>query len=317
MINIYLFNSDENKEKIEALTVDDMSITFRNIDNTSLFIASFSLKMNGQDEAKKLSDINEAVMKLIPPPQTLVCESSEYFNKVLYPLINRIERKLRELLYLAASLSNNEKASSSITTLEELDFGTIFNLLFIDSEFISKVKQRVNAEKSSKFHGLDKYTKSEISEYIEELEENSLWKILIGDSDVPSLQKSFRKVKDYRNDVMHAHNIDKITFGKAYYLFKKINEELDEAIEKRTGQISHSHLSDFVVPDFNETILTAIKSFELLQNKQESEFAAFSHAFSNHSTELNDKLAQLSQVDWNAITKASIDLKQMIENHEI
>ena len=82
-------------------------------------------------------------------PLVLSCESSEYYNRILFPLINGLERKLRKLLYLAASISGNGEAGKNIRELEEKDFGEIFDLLFIDQKFIGDMKIRIKDNRCS------------------------------------------------------------------------------------------------------------------------------------------------------------------------
>ena len=96
-------------------------------------------------------------------------------------------------------------------------------MLFIDMAFVTKLKTRVNADAKSEFNGKSKYSKEEIQSYLDSLEEKLLWDVILGKDDVPTLRKRFRDVQTYRNDVMHAHNIGVRVFGKADYLFKKIN----------------------------------------------------------------------------------------------
>lgn len=168
-------------------------------------------------------------------PLVLSCESSEYYNRMLFPLVNVLERKLRKLLYLAASISDNTEAKKSIQRLEEKDFGEIFDLLFIDINFISNLKRRINADAKSEFNGKGKYSKYEIQSYLDALDENLLWDIILGKEDVPTLRRRFRDVQMYRNDVMHAHNIESSIYKSAEYLFKKINTELDVAIGRLIG----------------------------------------------------------------------------------
>lgn len=134
---------------------------------------------------------------------------------MLFPLINELERKLRKLLYLAVSISDNTEAKKSIQRLEEKDFGEIFDLLFVDMNFISNLKKRINADAKSEFNGKSKYSKQEIQAYLDKLEENLLWDVILKKDDVPTLRRRFRDVQTYCNDVMHAHNIESSTYTKA------------------------------------------------------------------------------------------------------
>lgn len=81
-------------------------------------------KMEGDSEliAKTMSKINYKIVNDFKPMSVLINESSEYFNKRLYPLVNELERKLRELLYLVKALYDDKKAKKEIYNLEKKDF---------------------------------------------------------------------------------------------------------------------------------------------------------------------------------------------------
>jgi hypothetical protein len=233
MKNEYLFLSDEHRTTVEVYKPDGVSVDVYSIENTPLWTATYSLSSKNEESAKKLSEIHTTIMQY--SPLVLLCESSEYYNRILFPLINELERNLRKLLYLVASISDNEKAKESIKQLEEKDLGDIFDLLFIDPNFILNMKKRINAEAKSEFNGKTKYSKGEIKSYLDSLVELTLWDAILGEKDVPTLRSYFRDVQTYRNDAMHAHNIGKELFGKARYLFDKINKELDSAIGNLIG----------------------------------------------------------------------------------
>ena len=81
----------------------------------------------------------------------------------------------------------------------------IFELLFTDAEFVKSVRTKVN-EKTWQF------TKKEIITVLQSISEDTVWNNLLGTDAVTSLSENFLAVKNYRNDVMHAHNIDTETY---------------------------------------------------------------------------------------------------------
>ena len=259
MIHEYLFLTDDNRTKVETYKPDGITVEISNIENTPLWVVTYESPNKNDDSAKKLSDVHAYIMQY--SPLVLSCESSEYYNKTLFPLANELERKLRKLLYLAASISDNKKAKENIKQLEEKDFGEIFDLLFIDQNFILDVKKRINADSKSEFNGKSKYSKAEVQSYLETLVEHTLWDTILSDKDVPTLRSRFRDVQTYRNDVMHAHNISKELFGKARYLFDKINRELDVAIGKRIGNAEDEPTE--TKPDVNTAISSALVAMDL------------------------------------------------------
>lgn len=252
MINEYLFLSDEYRATVDAHRSEGITVEISDIENTPLWVATFSLANKNEDSAKKLSEVHTIIMQYAP--LVLSCESSEYYNRILFPLVNELERKLRKLLYLAASISDNDKAKENIKQLEEKEFGEIFDLLFIDQNFILDMKKRINADPKSEFNGKSKYSKEEIKSYLESLVEHTLWDTILGENDAPTLRSRFRDVQTYRNGVMHAHNISKELFGKSRYLFDKINKELDSAIGKLIG------VSEDTPTEHKSEVNTAISS---------------------------------------------------------
>lgn len=258
MINEYLFLSDRHRSAVEDYKPNGVSVEISNVENTQLWVAAFSVDGKNVNSAKKLSEVHDFLVNY--SPLVLSCESSEYYNRMLFPLVNVLERKLRKLLYLAASISDNTEAKKSIQRLEEKDFGEIFDLLFIDINFISNLKKRINADAKSEFNGKGKYSKYEIQSYLDTLDENLLWDIILGKEDVPTLRRRFRDVQMYRNDVMHAHNIESSVYNKAEYLFKKINTELDISIGRLIGQTEKNLHSQG--HEVNEAITSALDVME-------------------------------------------------------
>lgn len=187
------------------------------------------LKCKGENEnvARGLDRINEEICKKFNPT-ILINGCSAYFNKTLFPLINEFERKLRELLYLASSLKEYKDLNNAITNLESKDLGSIFDSLFTDDVFLRCVKEKIN-KKTWKF------TRDEVLCDIRSLEENVLWDSWLGKNCVETLRKNFNSVREHRNHVMHAHNIDYTQFQTARELFKTINTELDSVIRELLG----------------------------------------------------------------------------------
>lgn len=73
--------------------------------------------------------------------------------------------------------------------------------------------------------------KKEIVAVLQSITEDTVWNNLLGTEAVTSLSENFLTVKNYRNDVMHAHNIDTETYREAKKLFSEINGQLDSEID--------------------------------------------------------------------------------------
>ncbi len=266
MKNTYLLGNVELKSKISEMEVNDnCTVDISDVKDTNLWIASFYISANDKNSANILSQIHQKIIQY--SPIVLTCESSAYYNKVLYPLVNSLERALRQLLYLAASISQDDESKANINELESKDFGQIFDLLFIDTDFIKNIKKRVNADPKSEYKGFDRFSKEEILQFLQSSNENTLWDKILGPEAVPTLRKRFREVQTYRNDVMHAHNIDKEIYGKAYYLFTKINQELDEAIGNIIG--NKDNLKVDITENINLALANALSYAKALEAKQD------------------------------------------------
>ena len=236
MVLEYLFLDSTHKEALSNFSCkpeiikngknacEDIRSTIHNFDGTEYWVVSFQIDKNDREAAKILSGINDTIIQLYHPI-VLSNESSEYFNKVLYPLANKFERILRKYLYLKWNSYTGEELPKLIVDLEEKDFGKIFNILFIDDDFNKIVKKKINDSRSS---GV--FTKSELIRIIEDIDEKTTWNAIIGNDVLNYVRENFIAIKDYRNDIMHAHNFGYEHFLKAKKMFETANSELEEEI---------------------------------------------------------------------------------------
>ena len=250
MIQEYLFTSDKYKADLESMVVPEKVIKeVAAIENSKCWTFSISVGGESKDAARILDPLNRQVCEKYKPT-VLTNECSAYFNKALYPTVNEFERKLRKLLYLASSLRGDEKSQNVIVRLEEQDLGTIFEMLFSDAIFVKKAKETVTKTLSWQF------TRAELLDALNKLDENKLWTVLLGDDCAKTLCESFSELRNYRNDVMHAHDIGYERFNAAKKLFKIVNNELDLAIGKLIGAKEAN--TDVTPADFNSTLSSAL-----------------------------------------------------------
>ena len=224
MIQEYLFTDGTHKAEFEKYEHKPVNIEICDIENSDCWIAKCSIDGDNKESANILSVVHEYVMDNYRPT-VLSNGCAAYYNKFLYPYFNEFERKLRKLLYLKSALSEDKRDSETIKDLESKDLGAIFALLFADPLFNQDVRERVKKIKGQ-------FTKSEILDILQGISENTLWDKLLGEKAVPELRSDFVKVKEFRNDVMHAHNMSASSFSEALKLIKKINEQLDAEIRK-------------------------------------------------------------------------------------
>lgn len=260
MIQEYLIVNEEIKNKAETYKREGITTFVAKLDNTEAWTILFSANGENEETAKKLSLVHDEIMTLCESPTVLAHGSSEYFNKKLFPLVNDFELKLRNLLYLYSALHKDDKSSSNIKELESKDFGSLFDMLFTDDAFIKDAKARTNQTPW-------KYTKKELLELINELDENVVWDNLLGKETIPSLRERFAEIRLYRNDVMHAHYISYNTYNSARKLYNLVNSEIDETIskivklpeEKVEEKTEEKKTTISVSPDYNDILHKAMR----------------------------------------------------------
>lgn len=231
MILEYLFFDKTQRKNIESFNHEletsyadnnknfPFLITYGDFKRLECWTVRYERSENNEATARQISEISSRICQEFSPT-ILTDESSEYFNKNLYPLINKFERLLRKLLYLKVSQCDEEKFRSIITDIDQKDFGEIYMLLFVDNTF------RANArDKIKKLN-----TQAEMIQAINALQENTAWHILVGDTALSIIKNNFNLLKEYRNDVMHAHNIKWENFKKAKELFTDANIELENEL---------------------------------------------------------------------------------------
>lgn len=130
----YLFTSLEKFEQVKEYLPDKVQRKIYKIENTESFVSVYSIEGEKKENAKILSKIDEEIRKKFSPI-VLTNDNSEYYNKVLFPYINKFECKLRCFLYLKSTVSENPENFKNIQNLESKDFGEIYELLFTDANF--------------------------------------------------------------------------------------------------------------------------------------------------------------------------------------
>ena len=147
-IEKYKYHYDVNHNGKITRTIEIVGI-ISELDKNECWILKFEMATNGEEAAKHLSKINDLIVKKYNPV-VLKNESSVYFNKVLYPLVNTFERELRKFLYLKSALYEGEEKKNILGKLESLNFGGIYRLLYIDDNFCNKVRKKVISDEENK-----------------------------------------------------------------------------------------------------------------------------------------------------------------------
>lgn len=250
MILEYIFLNDSNLEKLKAYKYNykveskgkvtreiNATISLNKTDKTNHWIMRIELiGKNPKESAMHLSKINEDLVQY--NPIVLENESAAYFNRQLYPLVNSFERYLRQFLYLKTNLSGDLKSTKTLEGLEKMTFEQIYNLLFVDQKFCSAAQS---------FTANKKYSKKELIAKLQEFKETCLWDTIVEQNVLTMIKDDFLKLKDYRNDIMHAHNINYKTFNEAHTLFTKANIQLIAEINALSLHPDPNANSDLIV----------------------------------------------------------------------
>jgi len=224
----YIIRTKEELEFADGLSFENIERKIRGIKYSDIYILTYSLIGENEQNAKSLSYIHEDISEKMNL-SVLTNGSAQYYAKSLFPEINDFEYKLRRILRLASSLSTSqdlEKTKETISNLEMTTLGDTYNFLFTDSKFNSKIKSifKDNQELNSR-----PISKKQYLSLVETISENTVWNQLIGNM-VPILNEKYLEIIDARNDVMHAHNLTLKTFNKHKALFAQANSELENAI---------------------------------------------------------------------------------------
>lgn len=282
MNNKYIALSDQ-VQKIKELNNDLVKVEELTIENEFKLII-LSTEGEGIEEANLLDKLNTDIHSNLKEIFLVSCDSSEYYNKDLYSLINRMERKLREFVYIAIIKNDTEQFYELHGELEKLDFGELYKMLFTDENFIKSTKTIINKSTHEDLklilHG--SFSKEEILTVITQMEEHTVWDKINEGKSIPELKKEFNKIKNFRNNVMHAHNIDQETYESAKSLFLELNKDLNfEIYNILSGKSGYPIGEDFT--DNISSSLAGIKTIAI--NKNMETLANFSEIFKKYLIE--------------------------------
>lgn len=228
MEQIYLIKKNELAKKIKNMTFKDGTYILSSEFENHILIHVINEKDNNIS-AKSLSDANIMLLSNYSNDINLLIDGcSQYCEKKLFPLFNEFEIKLRMLLKLCCILNGNTEIDETIKDIEFKSFGELFELLFTTTEFNNECKKLINQKNHN-------FSKKELLNQIEDLKEVTLWDTIVGDNEITELKDNYLLIKDYRNDVMHAHSISYEKYQEINKLMLKVNVKLDLFIKKIAG----------------------------------------------------------------------------------
>ncbi len=230
MILHYLASSDQTDQINELVTrlpaykhdgkEEIVHFELEPVQNSNKMIVQFSLDGKSLPLARFMDKINDLVQNAFQLT-VLINESSARFNLELYPLINEFERKLRTMLYLKCA---GNPDSDVVDKLESMTFEKIYELLFTDKDFVNQMKQ-ITHDKTGRISSQAYYLRE-----IGKIEEHTKWDKIVNSANLDFIKENFLTIIDYRNDVMHAHNISYEMFHKAKQMFTFSIVDLEKEI---------------------------------------------------------------------------------------
>lgn len=263
MKNQYMFFAQQGFENFD---LSDYRKSDTTIPKTSVHIYSFECIesdkcSDDKSKAKKLDELTKRIDATYPNMFQLIgSESSQFFCKEIYPYIVDFETKLRAVLYIACALFENKNGSHSINkqsflykvdnknkSIEELDFGKIYECFFTDKSIQAQING-LNSRRMSK----DDWKKK-----IAEFEENTIWHNMVG-AKYNFIEKHFLEIIDFRNDVMHNHLISFAQYEKATDTLTKANQELDRIITDILLVNKSQYLNDVNIIDAISVFIKAL-----------------------------------------------------------
>lgn len=247
MIIEYISNVNTYKEKLKALVLpESVDHSVRKNKGQDNYILKLKTDGNSIKDAKVLSDARDMVERLLQKEKVvfkmLSNGASQLLVKELYPLMCEYETKLRKFIHFAL-FDISEAAKDSVIAqlkkahieikdkdinfdfLEYAEIGDIVIFLFANDDLYS------DFDKYKKDHRFS--TRQELIEYIQNSEKKTIWEQFFAEAFEDSiLPTTIWEIKNYRNDVMHFHNISYDDYEKALELVKKGIKDLDKQIKK-------------------------------------------------------------------------------------
>lgn len=249
MIQQYLLENKTDKNSILKMKNKSMRTKQFSIDKGNSLFVQFELDGENEKTARIMSDLHSKVVEKYKV-SILYSGCSQYFNKHLYPLINEFECQLRKFLKISNATRKDEKTEGRISSIEKMEFGQLFAMLFVDDSFMNRTKEEIKKRNNIEF------SKEEIIHFIQSFKENPFWDREIGRDVVPSLRNNYISVRELRNDVMHSHNTSWESYRKGKALLGRINNEISKAITKEEKEVYNAEEKEA----FNSEMDVAIQS---------------------------------------------------------
>ena len=212
----YILYDNSKLEEILKLQYENVTIKEEKIVKSKNSLISFVINDDNEESARILSKIDQAITSKFKV-EMIKNEGLEYIHGILFKLINQFELNIRKLLYLLNEKNDNNKLERFKNQIEDKTFDEIFKFLFIDESFNKNITEKINR---------GNLNKSELLKIISDIEEKPFWSKVFPKYNNCFLQNHYNELRNYRNDIMHAHNISWETSKKIIDIYSRANGEL-------------------------------------------------------------------------------------------
>ena len=230
----FLVRGKEVRNRFEGVDLPDAvsrTIGTYKAEGGDLYFISFAIDRDTIGNARVLAALRDS-LPAGDDVRILKDGASAKFCELLYPHFCRFEKGLREAITIATCADQGNFDDPRIIEIEEkLTLEALYTVLFYDSGF---VKEARNLAK-----GGGTFTRNELKDMLDTLNERILWDVLFSDDDMPTFREQRIEIKDRRNDVMHYHKLAESVFDETRELMKKVNAEIDSYLERVKSDVDY------------------------------------------------------------------------------
>ena len=242
MLIEYITETDDYREELNMVNFTasngiSVDARTRKTKGQNNYILKAKTENSTLKDAIALDEAREKIERILADKnisfKMLLNESSQCFTKELYPLICEYETKLRKFIYVtlfdideaarATVIAQLKKAKIEIKDqdpnydfLEYSELGDIIVFLFANDSLYKDIDHY----KSDPTHRYS--SKDDIIEYIKNSTQKTIWEEFFAPNFTDSIiPETIWDIKNYRNDVMHFHNVSYDCYKKALELITK------------------------------------------------------------------------------------------------
>lgn len=214
-----LIRGNHGKEQLESLELPDgvTRTVCKHASNNSLYVVTFKKSGASLALARELAELRDSIKGI--EYHLLDDGPSLRFGQELYKRISTFERLLRKVIALRICAEKDSLEDEFVSSLDKLDFGKIFDALFIGKQFNIDAKEIIRKADSP-------FEKQDLLSKIQDLDEDTIWNQYFSPEEMPTVAARHREIQLLRNDVMHSHRINYSGYRQGLALLEMANKEM-------------------------------------------------------------------------------------------